>query len=145
MTSPVVRLIFNAPVNSNGTWPTTIRMTVPSGRTRTISTPDELRTHQIWRQFVANASHELKSPVAGLQGLAENHPSSGHDDPGAAERFSTRLVAEAERLGRLITYLLDLSRLEDPTSVASSSIDLSNVAREFLKRPSPRLAPRTST
>jgi signal transduction histidine kinase len=98
---------------------------------------EELRTQQIRRQFVANASHELKSPVAGLQALAEAVRQAVGDDPPAAERFSTRLVTEAERLGRLIADLLDLSRLEDPVNISTGSIDLSAVARRVIEEAEP--------
>ena len=88
----------------------------------------ELRTLRIRRQLVANASHELKSPVASLQALAEAIRDAVHDDAEAAVHFSDRLVAESERLGRLISDLLDLSRLEDPAYVSRRRTDLSAVA-----------------
>jgi signal transduction histidine kinase len=94
---------------------------------------EELRTQQIRQQFVANASHELKSPVASLQALAEAIRQASRDDAPAAERFATRLVADAERLGRLVTDLLDLSRLEDPANISTTPIDLSNLARQMLE------------
>ncbi|HEX2235175.1 MAG TPA: ATP-binding protein [Actinomycetota bacterium] len=94
---------------------------------------DELRTQQVRRQFVANASHELKSPVASLQALAEAIREAVADDPAAAKRFSERLVFEAERLGRLIADLLDLSRVEDPSNISTTAIDLSGVARNVLE------------
>ena len=91
---------------------------------------EELGTQRIRRQFVANASHELKSPVAGMQALSEAIRDAVHDDPTMAERFSEKLVGEAERLGRLISDLLDLSRLEDPANISRHSTNLSRVARE---------------
>lgn len=94
---------------------------------------DELRTQQVRRQFVANASHELKSPVASLEALSEAILHAVHEDPPAATRFATRLVSEAERLGRLVTDLLDLSRLEDPTNISTTPIDLSNVVKNLLE------------
>ena len=94
---------------------------------------DELRTEQIRRQFVANASHELKSPVASLQALAEAIRQAVTDDPRAVERFATRLLAEAERLGRLIADLLDLSRVDDPANISNTWIDLSTVVRQMLE------------
>jgi signal transduction histidine kinase len=93
---------------------------------------DELRTQQVRRQFVANASHELKSPVASLEALSEAILHAVQDDPPAATRFATRLISEAERLGRLVTDLLDLSRLEDPTNISTTPIDLSNVVKNLL-------------
>ena len=90
---------------------------------------EELRTQRIRREFVAHASHELKSPVAGLQTLAEAVREAVVDDPETAQRFSQRLVEEAERLGRLIGDLLDLSRLEDPSEAGREEVDLSHLAK----------------
>jgi two-component system sensor histidine kinase SenX3 len=94
---------------------------------------DEDRTHQIRRQFVANASHELKSPVASLHALAEATSKAVQDDPEAALRFSDRLIVEAERLGRLIADLLDLSKLEDPSNISTTPLDVSTVTRRVLE------------
>ncbi len=91
---------------------------------------EELRTLRVRRQFVANASHELKSPVAAVQALADAIRDAVRDDPETARRFADKIVGESERLGRLIADLLDLSRLEDPGSISSRDIDLSEVARE---------------
>lgn len=91
---------------------------------------EELGTQRIRRQFVANASHELKSPVAGMQALSEAIRDAVHDDPAMAQRFSEKLVGETERLGRLISDLLDLSKLEDPANVSRRSTNLSLVAEE---------------
>ena len=90
---------------------------------------EELRTLRVRRQFVANASHELKSPVASLQALADAIREAVHDDPETAKRFADNLIRESDRLARLITDLLDLSRLEDPVSASSHAMDLSRVAR----------------
>jgi two-component system, OmpR family, phosphate regulon sensor histidine kinase PhoR len=90
---------------------------------------EELRTLRVRRQFVANASHELKSPVASLQALADAIREAVQDDPATARRFAEKLVGESERLGRLIADLLDLSRLEDPNSTSTRATDLSRVAR----------------
>lgn len=89
----------------------------------------EVLAQRIRREFVSHASHELKSPVAGLQALAEAVYGAVHDDPEAAGRFSKRMVLEADRLGRLVRDLLDLSRLEDPTNIPSEPADLSAVGR----------------
>ena len=89
---------------------------------------EEQRTHQIRRQFVVNASHELKTPVAGLQALAEAVGQAIDDDPETAKRFTKKLIVEAERMGRLIQDLLDLSRLEDPVHFSNEQVDLAEVA-----------------
>lgn len=90
---------------------------------------EEVNTQRIRREFVSHASHELKSPVAGLQALAEAVRRAVDDDPAAAGRFADRLTFEANRLGRLIADLLDLSKLEDPPSASSETVDLSSTAR----------------
>ena len=98
---------------------------------------DELRMQAMRRQFVANASHELKSPVAGLQALAEAIGEATRDDPEATQRFAGRLATESERLARLIADLLDLSRLEDPTNVSNAQIDVSQVVGSVLDEVKP--------
>ncbi len=64
------------------------------------------------RNFVANASHELKTPVASIVGLAAALERAG-DDPEATYRFVGMLGREVERLSDLVCDLLDLSRLEN--------------------------------
>ena len=91
---------------------------------------DESRALQTRRQFVLNASHELKTPVAGIQALAETVNQALDDDPEAAKRFARKLLVESERLSRLIQDLLDLSRLEDPAHFSNASVDLSAVAEK---------------
>jgi two-component system sensor histidine kinase SenX3 len=90
---------------------------------------EEVMAQRIRREFVAHASHELKSPVAGMQTLADAIRQALGDDPETATRFSDRLIAEADRLGRLIDDLLDLSRLEDPVARDHELVDLSDVIR----------------
>jgi two-component system sensor histidine kinase SenX3 len=75
------------------------------------------RVARVRRDFVANVSHELKTPVGALQLLAEALldalGSEGEDaDTVAAGRFAERIRHESNRLGRLITELLELSRLQ---------------------------------
>jgi two-component system sensor histidine kinase SenX3 len=71
---------------------------------------DRHRVEAIRRDFVANVSHELKTPVGALSLLAETL--DGEDDPEVVDRLAKRVAAEAERLGRIIDDLLDLSRIE---------------------------------
>jgi two-component system sensor histidine kinase SenX3 len=69
------------------------------------------RVEAVRRDFVANVSHELKTPVGALQLLAEAI-GDGADDPKAVRNFATRISREATRLGRLVQELIDLSRLQ---------------------------------
>jgi two-component system sensor histidine kinase SenX3 len=68
------------------------------------------RLEAVRRDFVANVSHELKTPVGALSLLAETL--DGEEDPEVVARLSSRVATEAERLGRIIDDLLDLSRIE---------------------------------
>jgi two-component system, OmpR family, sensor histidine kinase SenX3 len=69
------------------------------------------RVEAVRRDFVANVSHELKTPVGALAVLAEALQGAA-DDPVAVRRFAGRAQHEAERLGRLVQELIDLSRLQ---------------------------------
>jgi two-component system, OmpR family, sensor histidine kinase SenX3 len=68
------------------------------------------RLESVRRDFVANVSHELRTPVGALGVLAETL--ADEDDPETTRRLAARITAEAERAGRLVEDLLDLSRIE---------------------------------
>ena len=70
------------------------------------------RVARVRRDFVANVSHELKTPVGALQLLAEALLDATDKDPAAAVRFAERIKHESTRLGRLVSELLELSRLQ---------------------------------
>lgn len=90
---------------------------------------EELQAQTIRREFVAHASHELKSPVASLQTLADAITEAIPQDLDAARRFASRLCAESDRLGKLVNDLLDLSRLEEARVSPEEPCDLAAVAR----------------
>ncbi len=69
------------------------------------------RVEAVRRDFVANVGHELKTPVGALSLLAEAILGAS-DDPEAVQRFASRMEHEADRLGRLVRELIDLSRLQ---------------------------------
>jgi two-component system, OmpR family, sensor histidine kinase SenX3 len=69
------------------------------------------RVARVRRDFVANVSHELKTPVGALALLAETLLEAS-DDPEASRRFAERIQHESLRLGRLVKELLELSRLQ---------------------------------
>ena len=77
------------------------------------------RVDAIRRDFVANVSHELKTPVGALNLLAEAVGEAA-EDPEAIQRFSTRMRTESERLTRLVQQIIELSRLQgdDPLQEA---------------------------
>ncbi|GGK29826.1 two-component sensor histidine kinase [Pilimelia terevasa] len=79
------------------------------------------RVARVRKDFVANVSHELKTPIGALQLLAEallgaTDPDTVAEDPtedmAAARRFAERIQVESTRLGRLVNELLELSRLQ---------------------------------
>jgi two-component system, OmpR family, sensor histidine kinase SenX3 len=83
------------------------------------------RLDRVRRDFVANVSHELKTPVAAMRALADVASSAMADnDPETATRFIDRLQVEAERLGGLVSNLLDLSRVETGSQLQLDKVEL---------------------
>lgn len=78
------------------------------------------RVHDVRRDFVANISHELKTPIGALLLLSEA-VLGAKDDPAAVEKFATRMQLESKRLTDLVQEIINLSRLQDsdPLSVPS--------------------------
>ena len=82
----------------------------------------ERRVEAVRRDFVANVSHELKTPVGAIRLLSEA-VSDASDDPEAVKRFAGRMLTESDRLARLVQQIIELSRLqagdplETPTAV----------------------------
>lgn len=72
---------------------------------------EEMRVDAVRRDFIANISHELKTPVGAMSLLAEALVSAS-DDQAAVEHFAERMQMEAERLASLIHDVIDLSRLQ---------------------------------
>lgn len=68
---------------------------------------------QMRSDFVANVSHELRTPLTALSGFIETLRGPARDDPEARERFLDIMDGEANRMNRLVTDLLSLSRVED--------------------------------
>jgi two-component system sensor histidine kinase SenX3 len=91
---------------------------------------EELRTQQLRRQFVANASHELKTPVASLRALVEAIGGAVTEDPAAAARFAEQMNKEGQRMAALIDDLMDLSRVEDPAAMHLGEADFSKIVAE---------------
>ncbi|MFL5791462.1 MAG: sensor histidine kinase [Actinomycetota bacterium] len=85
------------------------------------------------RDFVANASHELKTPVASIRAAAETLRDGAIDDPPAARRFTEQLEREAVRMSRIVADLLDLSRLESGSEM-DDQIRLDTVAADEVER-----------
>ena len=91
------------------------------------------RLEQTRRDFVANASHELKTPAASIQAAAETIRTAASEDPSVVPRFAAQLEREAARLARIVSDLLDLSRLETGSEL-DESVPFDAVVRDESER-----------
>lgn len=73
------------------------------------------------RDFVANVSHELKTPIGAVALLAEALEHAA-DDPEAVRRFTNRLSVESHRLSELVQQIIDLSRIQADDPLASADV-----------------------
>ncbi len=92
------------------------------------------RVEAVRRDFVANVSHELKTPVGAIGILAEAVEAAS-DDPVAVSRFASRLQMESARLAELVAQIIDLSRLQssDPAT-ALETVDVEDIIDEAMAR-----------
>ena len=86
------------------------------------------------RDFVANVSHELKTPVGAMSVLAEALLSSA-DDPETVRRFGEKVLVEATRLGDMVSELIELSRLQGAERMPDmGAVDVDSVVSEAISR-----------
>ncbi|MFC7504817.1 sensor histidine kinase [Nocardioides sp. GCM10030258] len=78
----------------------------------------ERQVDAVRRDFVANVSHELKTPIGAIRLLAEAVQDAS-DDPEAVYRFASRMLTESDRLSRLILQIIELSRLQGDEPIDS--------------------------
>ena len=91
------------------------------------------RVDEVRRDFVANVSHELKTPVGGIALLAEAIVAA-RDDPAAVERFASRIAVESTRLTTLVQEIVELSRLQADDALAEPVlVDIGKVVRESIE------------
>lgn len=88
---------------------------------------EELKREQAEAEFVSNAAHELRNPLAGIKSGIEVLQTGAKDDPEVRDRFLDRLAYDAERMTRLTQSLLTLARAEaagerDPTQVVDVTV-----------------------
>ena len=93
------------------------------------------RLEAVRRDFVANLSHELKTPIGALALLAETL--AAEDDPAVTARLVGRMQVEALRMGRIIEDLLDLSRIESEESPRREAVAVPAVMAEAVERVRP--------
>ena len=89
------------------------------------------RLEQVRTDFVANVSHELKTPLTSIKGFVETLLDGAINNPPMAEKFLKIIMLEAERLTRLINDILSISKLESGmTETSTDRIQLDKMAFE---------------
>ncbi len=105
------------------------------GRKRTIimfvDETDLRRAEQMRVDFLANAGHELRTPLASIRGFLETLNDVAKNDATALEKFLPIMSREAERMGRLIDDILSLSKIEMNEHVAPKTLTNASKAMEF--------------
>ena len=92
------------------------------------------------RDFVANVSHELKTPLTSLIGFIETLQTAAKNDPAAREQFLSIMKNEAQRMDRLIANLLSLSRVEASERLRPTQlVNLKDVIGESIEALTPMI------
>ncbi len=95
---------------------------------------EQARMEASRRDFVANVSHELKTPVAAMGVLAEALLESA-DDPDTVHRFAEKILTESQRLANMVGELIELSRLQGAEPLPDlDAIDVDSVVNEAISR-----------
>ncbi|MFA7672349.1 MAG: ATP-binding protein [Clostridia bacterium] len=95
----------------------------------------EVRLEQTRRDYVANVSHELKTPLTGVMGLIDPLRDGIVTEPAKRQRYYDLISMEVNRLNRLINDLLVLSRLQSSSDIfASEKVNLTDVIRDQADR-----------
>lgn len=82
------------------------------------------------RSFVADASHELRTPLSAIRGYLQLYDKGMLSDPDERKRAWTRVLAETDRMGRLVDELLTLARLDQQPELRFRNVDLSRLVRD---------------
>jgi signal transduction histidine kinase len=93
---------------------------------------EELRRQVAEREFVSNAAHELRNPIAGISSSIEVLLAGAKDDPEAREHFLARLAEDAERISRLTHSLLTLARIDAVGEAETDVVDVAIAAEEAI-------------
>ncbi|MCT9076295.1 sensor histidine kinase [Streptomyces fulvoviolaceus] len=82
------------------------------------------------RSFVADASHELRTPLSAIRGYLQLYDKGMLQDPDERKRAWARVLAETDRMGRLVDELLTLARLDQQPELRFRNVDLSRLVRD---------------
>jgi two-component system sensor histidine kinase SenX3 len=93
-------------------------------------TTDRVRIDTVRTDFVANLSHELKTPIGGIAALGDTM--MDETDPAVMKRLAERIVRESFRMATIVNDLLDLSRIEFGRSSEWERIELNGVIKEVV-------------
>jgi two-component system phosphate regulon sensor histidine kinase PhoR len=97
------------------------------------------RLERVRRDFIANISHELRTPTASLKVLAESLKEGAMDDPAVAREFLDRIDIETDRLAQMVSELSELSRIESgEISLKREPIDIGEVVTRVVERLKPQ-------
>jgi signal transduction histidine kinase len=94
---------------------------------------DELRQELAEADFVSNAAHELRNPLAGISGAIEVLQAGAKNDPKDRDHFLKRLGEDAERMNRLTQSLLTLARVESRGAPESEPVDVPMAIRDVVQ------------
>lgn len=96
------------------------------------------RIERVRRDFVANISHELRTPITSIKLLAETLQAAGADDAVALPDFATQIASEVDHLAQLVDELLDLTIIESgEVRLAIESVDPAEVVASVFERIGP--------
>src|SRR3954454_4336897 len=93
---------------------------------------DELRRELAEADFVSNAAHELRNPLAGISGAIEVLQSGAKNEPRDRDPFLNRLADDAERMNRLTQSLLTLARVESRGAAERETVDVPLAIRDVV-------------
>ena len=94
---------------------------------------DEMRREFSERDFISNAAHELRNPLAGISGAIEVLQDGAKEDPEARDHFLERLAEDSERMSRLIQSLLTLARVESLGAAEVEVVDVPAAVRDVVE------------
>ncbi|MGU3291128.1 HAMP domain-containing sensor histidine kinase [Williamsia sp. M5A3_1d] len=86
------------------------------------------------KRFLADAAHELRTPIAGLSAVAESLRRDGTNRPDRIPRWTELLVRESQHASRLVADLLDMARIDSDPQLSISDTDLVEVVDDVIER-----------
>jgi signal transduction histidine kinase len=98
---------------------------------------DEMRRELAEADFISNAAHELRNPLAGISSAIEVLQEGAKDDPNALDHFLGRLAEDTERMNRLTRALLTLVRVESIGAGETEVVDIAGAIRDTVEAVAP--------